>query len=260
MSDLLVLAYHAVSGSWPAGFSVGPEMLERQLSSLIDRGYRGATFTEAVSGAQAGRTLVVTFDDAYRSVFESAHPVMRELGIPGTVFAPTAFIGAGRPMSWPGISQWVDGPHAEELVPMSWDQLGQLAAEGWEIGSHTRTHPRLPELDVTAQREELAGSRADCEVNLGVPCTSLAYPYADCNPAVAEVARGVGYSAACAVSRRLTRGDPLLFPRVGVYRTDHPRRFRTKVSPVVRRARLGSLWAARRLPRALGRRRTAAPG
>ena len=33
---------------------------------------------------------------------------------------------------------------------MSWEELGELVEEGWEIGSHTRTHPRLPTLDAPA--------------------------------------------------------------------------------------------------------------
>ena len=40
-------------------------------------------------------------------------------------------------------SQWLDSPHAGELTPMSWDELGELSELGWELGSHTRTHPRL---------------------------------------------------------------------------------------------------------------------
>lgn len=246
MSDVLVLGYHAAGPDWPAPMSIRPDRLESQLRMLLDRGYRGVTFTEAVARPPDGRVVAVTFDDAYRSVYEHARPVLEGLGLPATVFVPTAFAGAERPMSWPGISHWVGGPHERELVPMSWDQLADLVASGWEIGSHTRSHPRLPELPDDALHAELSGSRADCQHNLGVACTSIAYPYADCDRRVAAAAAAAGYAVGCAMSRRPRLSDQMLWPRVGIYRGDSDRRFRLKTSPFVRRARLGTISGVRR--------------
>ena len=48
MSDVLVLCYHGVSARWPASLTITPEQLEQQLSFLVRRGYRGATFEQAV--------------------------------------------------------------------------------------------------------------------------------------------------------------------------------------------------------------------
>ena len=50
--------------------------------------------------------LAVTFDDAYRSVGELAVPVLAELGVPATVFAPTAFVGDPEPRGWEGTDEW----------------------------------------------------------------------------------------------------------------------------------------------------------
>ena len=91
MSDVLVLCYHAVSPRWPADLSVTPEAFERQLQLLVDRGYRGATFHEAVTSPPTSRTVAVTFDDAYLSVLELAKPIMDRLGLVGTVFVPTDY-------------------------------------------------------------------------------------------------------------------------------------------------------------------------
>ena len=144
MSDVLALCYHAVSGNWPAGFSVPAEQIERQVAGLLDRGYVRATFREAVVAPPADRTLSVTFDDAYRSVYDNARPVLESLGVPATVFVPTALVGSERPMAWPGTDRWLGSPYEDELIPMSWNELGELTELGWELGSHTRTHPRLP--------------------------------------------------------------------------------------------------------------------
>jgi peptidoglycan/xylan/chitin deacetylase (PgdA/CDA1 family) len=109
MTDVLVLCLHAVSPRWPADLSITPERLERLLTGLVRRGYRGATFRDAVSAPTAPRTVAVTFDDAYRSVIELAFPILKQLGLPGTVFVPTDWAGAEKPMVWPGIDHWVGG-------------------------------------------------------------------------------------------------------------------------------------------------------
>jgi peptidoglycan/xylan/chitin deacetylase (PgdA/CDA1 family) len=233
--DLLVLCYHAVSERWEADLSIRPERLDRQLELLVSRGYRGATFTEAARDRTAGKTLVVTFDDAYRSVIDLALPVLSRLELPGTVFAPTIFIGVEGPMTWPGIDMWIGGPHEAELTPMTWEELGTLAEQGWEVGSHTRTHPRLTEIDDAALAEELEASRVECEARLGRACESLAYPYGDYDDRVVEATRRAGYSAACTAA--LHRPFPLRWPRVCVYPVDGEWRFRLKVSPTIRRLR-----------------------
>lgn len=245
MSDVLVLCYHAVSEEWPAGLSVTPERLERQLAGLLARGYKGATFRDAVLGPTSSRTLAVTFDDAYRSVGKLAGPILRALRIPGTVFVPTAYAGSERPMAWPGIDHWVGGPHEDELVPMSWEELGRLSDDGWEIGSHTRTHPRLPQIDQAALREELAGSRAECEAQLSAPCTSLAYPYGDHDATVVEAAGAAGYTAAGALGGRVRSVSAMQWPRAGIYHADGDLRFRLKASRSVRRLRASRAWRIR---------------
>ena len=67
MSDLVVLCCHAVSRAWDAALSLKPEVLERQLTFLSRRGYRGVPAAEALDGP-SGRVVAITFDDAYRSV------------------------------------------------------------------------------------------------------------------------------------------------------------------------------------------------
>jgi peptidoglycan/xylan/chitin deacetylase (PgdA/CDA1 family) len=235
MSDTLILCYHAVSERWPAAVSVTPDQFERQLAFLVARGYRGATFREAVTSPRAARAVAVTFDDGYRSVIERAMPILSDLGLPGSVFVPTGFIGRDAPMAWAGIDDWLGGPHEPELLPMSWDDLSALSAAGWEIGSHTRTHLRLTRVDDRTLTDELRRSREECEAMLG-RCDSLAYPYGDHDDRVVEAARDAGYAFAATLSGWHPRPPHLRWPRTGVYHADHFRRFRLKASPWIRRA------------------------
>jgi peptidoglycan/xylan/chitin deacetylase (PgdA/CDA1 family) len=243
VSDVLVLCYHAVSERWPAALSVTAERLEEQLGLLVRRGYRGATFHDAVVAPPAPRTLAVTFDDAYRSVLERAFPILSRLELPGSVFVATDFAGAN-PMAWPGIDRWLGGPYEPELAGMSWSELGELAEAGWEIGSHTRSHPHLTQLDDAALAAELRESKEACQERLGRPCRSLAYPYGDVDDRVVHAAGKAGYEAAGTLPKRFIRPRPLEWPRVGVYHGDDARRFRLKVSPAFRLLRRSPVWVA----------------
>lgn len=213
-------------------------MLDRQLGMLARRGWAGVPAREALSGAAPDRAVILTFDDAYRSVLELAKPILDSHGMRASVYVPTDWAGREEPMTWPGVDQWLGGPHEHELTCMTWDQLGQLEQEGWEVGSHTRSHPRLPQ--VTADEElhdELAGSRTECEERLGRPCESIAYPYGAHDERVVEAAGRAGYRFGLTLPRRIHRARDLAWPRIGVYHVDRGWRWRLKVAPAFRALR-----------------------
>lgn len=237
MGDTLVLCYHALSERWPADLSVRPGAFARQLELLRDRGYHGVTFSEAVSGDGAGRRVAVTFDDAFASVDALARPLLEELGWPATVFAVSRFAQDGGPLAWEGTDHWLDTQHADELAGLTWERLRTLADAGWEVGSHTVTHPRLTRIADDELDTELTHSREAVERALGRPCPSIAYPYGDCDDRVVRAAGRAGYAAAAALPAAVTVPRALEWPRTGVYHPDDLRRFRLKVSPAVRRVR-----------------------
>jgi peptidoglycan/xylan/chitin deacetylase (PgdA/CDA1 family) len=244
MTDVLVLAYHAVSERWPADLSVTPDRLNSQLAFVTARGYRGATLHQAVTDPPADKTVAVTFDDGFRSVATLALPILRRYGLPATVFVATDHVGTGEPMRWPGIDQWYGGEHHAELLPLDWTELAMLADAGWEVGSHTRSHPRLTRIDDARLRDELRGSRETCERELSLPCRTLAYPYGDHDARVVAAARAAGYEAACTLPEDFRGDEALRTPRVGVYHGDGEAVFRLKISPWIRRARRSRTWPA----------------
>jgi peptidoglycan/xylan/chitin deacetylase (PgdA/CDA1 family) len=231
----LVLCYHAISPNWPSVLAITPERLRQQLDFLVRHGFHGATFSQIAAGEAPAKALAITFDDAFHSVLDHAFPVLSEFGFPGTVFVPTALVGLPTPMSWPGIDKWDGGPHEDELRGMTWDELRRLRDAGWEVASHTRSHPYLPDLADPELYAELTESRETCSRELGEPCRSLAYPYGAVDDRVAHVAGEAGYEAAAAL--RPGPLDPMRWPRLGVYPVDGSARFRLKVSPVVRTIR-----------------------
>ena len=142
MSDLLVLCYHAVSPDWPADLAITPELLAEHVRLLVRRGYRGTTFTRAATDPDPqGKVAALTFDDAYRSVLERAHPILEAHGFPATVFVPTNWTGRREPMTWPGIDMWLDGSHEPELHPWTGASWISSPTQG---GRWAHTRARTP--------------------------------------------------------------------------------------------------------------------
>lgn len=248
----MILCHHGVSESWPTEFAIDPGRLEDQLRFLLRRGYRPLPLGEALERPPPGRVLAVTFDDAYRSVLEWGLPVLERLGVPATVFVPTAYVGSGEPMAWAEMSRWLGTPFESELECMSWDELRRLRDAGWEIGSHTHTHPDLVSLGEGELGAELRRSREECEREIQRPCRSLAYPFSSFDSRVKRAATAAGYSSALildsqvAIPRQTMPSlgpptDPMELLRAGIYRDDGRLRFLAKTSPAVRRARASRL-------------------
>ena len=253
MSDVLVLCYHGVSAAWPDPLAIRPERLRGQVAALLRRGWRATAFSEAVTAAPHRRTLAVTFDDGLRSVARLALPVLGELGVPATVFVPTGFVGAGGPFAWPETEHWLATEHAAELEGMSWDDLAELRAAGWEVGSHSASHARLTSLDDERLAVELEGSKRAIEIGLG-PCRSVAYPYSDLDERVVAAARAAGYEAGAAVLPVRHRGDAMRFPRVPVLATETALAHRLHVARPVRRLQGTRPWPSlQRAARAVNR-------
>jgi peptidoglycan/xylan/chitin deacetylase (PgdA/CDA1 family) len=238
----LALCYHAVSEDWQSLLSVKPAQLEEQLSFLAERGYASATFSEIVLGGKGGKRVAITFDDGYASTAELALPILQKLGMRGTVFVPTDFMGTEGPMSWPGIERWAKGEAADDLRPLSWEQIEMLAEAGWEIGSHSTRHDRLTTLTDVQLGAELRRSREAIEARLGRPCLSIAYPYGDADERVIRAASEAGFVTAATVPSRHHEGRAMSWPRTGVYQPDSQRVFKMKVSPGSRRLRRTPVW------------------
>ena len=214
--DLLVLGYHGISNACASPMTVSPAALRRHVATWLDRGYVVTTFNRALHEPSALPRLAVTFDDGERNVLEHAFAVLSEFAVPGTVFVPAGIVGG------PGSLQW--------------DELAWLADAGWEVGSHSFSHPHLTRIDDDALDHELQGSRDAIEQRLDRPCRSIAYPYGACDERVRAAAARAGYTAGCTTGGTL-RGGPLGWPRVGVYGSDGSVLFGLKTSRLGRSIR-----------------------
>jgi peptidoglycan/xylan/chitin deacetylase (PgdA/CDA1 family) len=223
--------------------------------SVLARGYRPAAAADVANAN--GKLVHVTFDDAFRSV-ERALPALERLRVPATVFACPGYADDGRPLAVPELAMQAR-EHPEELATMRWADLRGLVERGFEVGSHTVTHPHLVEVGDRELRAELRESRQRLEDELEVPCRFLAYPYGEEDERVRAAARASGYDAAFALPGRQAPVDVYAVPRVGIWQKDGPLRVTVKTSTAGRRLLLEPLTSAReRWPR-LARRRERMP-
>jgi peptidoglycan/xylan/chitin deacetylase (PgdA/CDA1 family) len=221
---LPILTYHAVTDT-PSRIAVPPALFRRQVAHLRQAGYRSITFAEAARVLDAGpqdalRLVCFTFDDAYRSVLENAVPVLQEAGFVATIFLPTAHEGRA--------NRWDTAAPPRGWPILSWGELNALARDGFEIGSHTRTHPHLPELDDASLKEEVAGSRRELEDRLGLEVPSFCYPFGHHDARTRAAVRAAGYRTACTTEfgACIAEHDPMRLPRIGTAPLRTPFQFR----------------------------------
>jgi peptidoglycan/xylan/chitin deacetylase (PgdA/CDA1 family) len=208
-----ILTYHSLD---PSGspISVHPDAFRRHAEWLASGEVPVRGFEELVDSRDPG--IAVTFDDAFVSFRDVAWPLLRERGIPVTVFVPTDH--AGRTNRWPDESY----AGIPELPLLDWDALAGLATEGVRLGSHTRSHRDLRSLDDDDLREELESAAERIEEITRRPDV-LAYPYGFADARVAAAARGV-YSYACTDDLRVLGDDDdrHLLPRLDAYYLQAP--------------------------------------
>jgi peptidoglycan/xylan/chitin deacetylase (PgdA/CDA1 family) len=240
----LILAYHSVSTRRTDALAVRVEAFEEQMAWLRRQGYHALTLADLAArpSRERRRAVALTFDDGYADNHSCAFPILKRYGFVATVFVVTDHVGTDRLFSWdvPKVRNEADRSAYQALT---WDQLGEMQDHGFEVGSHTCTHPELPAVSEERGREEVQRSRRDLETRLGRPIASFCYPRGKLDAAVLRMVERSGYRWGVVTAKRsgIPHG-PLTLRRVGIYQGDGATRFRIKVNPLVRRSWEPALW------------------
>ncbi len=131
--------------------------------------------------------VAITFDDAFISVTENAVPVLKKLGLPAGIFVPAGNLG--QPPCW---DMPENCPDKNETV-MSQEQITMLDRGGFEIFSHSLSHPVMTELENDRIQDELVQSKKALERIVGHQILGVSYPYGVHNANVRQAAHRVGY-------------------------------------------------------------------
>ena len=248
----LFLCYHSVTAVGPSPLSIAPDLFEAQLALLRRRGYRTGGLGELRLLAAGQRLpapqVFLTFDDGYRDSATEAFPLLLEYGFKGWFFVIPPLLEDGGALAWPEVvGERREYPHT--MRSLTWSMAKEMADAGMEFGSHTLTHPHLPELADERLTQELLDSRQKIIDELG-RCDTLAYPFGHWGPHVAAAAAAAGYSFAFSLPFRAQwSASRMSIPRIMVDSRDTGRRFRLKLSPWGRSVLLSPMKPALRAAR-----------
>ena len=213
-----ILCYHRFGTStattgWGGKMTVSPSNFAAQLDWLARNDYhviRLAQLQAFLDGKQAlpKRSVVITFDDGYETVYRYALPLLRKYNFPATLFVYTDFIGAGDALSWA--------------------QLQELSASGLvSVQAHSKTHRNLIERTTGEPDEryrqmlelEARAPREAIERKLPGSVRQYAYPYGDANEMVLDVLARQQYQLGVTVNPggNAFYAQPLMLRRTMIY-------------------------------------------
>jgi len=175
--------YHRFGDDRYSSTNIDIQRFEEQLQYLRDNGYRTLTLSEAINkvrknGTQEDKMVVLTIDDAYKSFYQKALPLLKQYQIKATLFVNTETVGAGDFMSW--------------------DEIRETQTSGVEIGNHSHSHAYFLNASAEDFRDDLAQSEALFKANLARSPSVYAYPYGKWNVDMVSFLKQAGYAGAAA--------------------------------------------------------------
>ena len=207
-----VLLYHRFDESAYPSTNISVDKFRQQMQHLRENGYRVLSMEAfralLISGESfPQKTVLITIDDAHRSIYERAFPVLKEFNYPFTVFADAKRLYSKAPGA------------------LTWAMLEEMRTWGATIANHSYDHPRIgrPLKGQTREayaawvREDLRKAQqalADHDMASDV----LAYPYGEYNEMVVEIARNLGFALMFAQDEGAVdeRTDPQRIPRFAI--------------------------------------------
>tara|TARA_R110002072_G_scaffold4663_7_gene32579 strand:+ start:21790 stop:22920 length:1131 start_codon:yes stop_codon:yes gene_type:complete len=186
----VIAIYHHVSDSTPRSTSLTPQELRTQLEYLRDNQFEVWPLDRLLSAIKNRTTMpervaVLTFDDAYESIYTTGFPMLQEFGFPMTLFVST---------------QPIDD---NQRGYMSWEQIREMSDAGVIIANHMMHHPHmidaLPGESNTGRlqrlREELLTAEQRIAEETGQSHKILAYPYGEFDDDITDMVRELGFIA-----------------------------------------------------------------
>jgi peptidoglycan/xylan/chitin deacetylase (PgdA/CDA1 family) len=192
-----VLLYHRIRQKHgtvdTTDIAVFDETFRKQMAFLDRWGYVTITFDDYRLCREGKLSLpkkpiILTFDDAYEEIYTVALPILKEFGMKAVIFT----------MADPSIdtSIW-DEQNGGDYKLLNVQQILELHNAGFEIGSHSLTHPDLTAVSKEKAWEEITRSRMLLEILLNSPVRSFSYPYGLMNEEVKKMTMDAGYTVGC---------------------------------------------------------------
>ena len=174
------IMYHRFGENRYPSTNIKKEQFLKHINELIKPKYNVINIEQALDAINnkklvKDRSVVITIDDAYSSVFNYAWPIFKKHNIPFTLFVSTDVID----YNTPGY--------------MSWEEIRILRDNGITIGSQTKSHPHMYKLNRQKIISELSMSNKRFVDEIGSQPKIFAYPYGEYNLEVLEQVKLHGF-------------------------------------------------------------------
>jgi peptidoglycan/xylan/chitin deacetylase (PgdA/CDA1 family) len=206
-----ILTYHSIDDSGSV-ISIDPRTFRHHVAWLASGRVRVVPLAELPGHPDTEDAIALTFDDGLANVGEVAEPLLREHGLPATLFVVTDAVGTDN--RWGGR-----GDAGIPVLPLlDWDTLGAIAEQGFSLGAHGRTHADLGSLDDAAAEHEIVASRTRLASELGIDARTFAYAYGRVTDVARDVvAREFRYGCTTRLATVRHDDDAALLPRLDSY-------------------------------------------
>ncbi|MFQ5822761.1 MAG: polysaccharide deacetylase family protein [bacterium] len=221
-----ILTYHMVQPRFDLGIThVTPKRFEQQIKYLFDSGYKTISLNDYIDQNydNNNKTIIITFDDAYSSVYEYAFPILKKYNFIATIFVITSYVG-----NW---NIWDYNFLRCKFLHCTWEQLRNLISAGWEIGSHTATHRNLKALSDSEIWHEVNNSKGLIENQIQRNINIISYPFGKYNQRILEFVKEAGYEGGCTLGQNYPENQefPYALFRRGVYSLEPFSLFKAKL-------------------------------
>lgn len=228
-----VLNYHAIDHTdahlSSANVSVSLDSFTEQIKWLHNEGYTSVSRDELRAVVLEGKIItapkvLITFDDGYYSLYKYGMDILARYGFTATLFLSTSFIGTSYDQG--------DFAFVQHDRQLTWEEIRELARNGWSIQSHGYKHNRLNSLDKAEVINELVLSKKIIEDNLGTLVDEFAFPYGIYTNLVLKQLKANGYNFAYSVhsGKLMPHSRRYRLPRIEINNRDNMDSFRTKVT------------------------------
>lgn len=205
----VVLLYHRFGEDTLPSTNIRLGQFDEHIAQLKAGGYNFMPLGEIARRLKAKeslpeRTVAITVDDAYKSVFLEGWPRLKAAGIPMTLFVSTDPVDAASSQSSSNY--------------MTWDDVRTLKAEGVEIAHHTASHLHMPHAGAEAALADVRRASERFEAELGAVPALFAYPYGEYDSDIKAAIEAEGFEAAFAQfsGPAATWSDSFALPRFPV--------------------------------------------
>ncbi len=212
----VILQYHHVSETTPSSTSIHPQQFIKHLNLIDQQHFQVLPLPKVMMQLQQGmpfkqKTLAITFDDGYLSIYENAYPELKKRNLPFTIFISPRDIDQkfGNSLSWQQLKEMQD--NGATISNHSYQHLHLLAKKPNE--NQQQWQNRI-QLDI-----EQANSRL--QETLAINNKLFAYPYGEFNKPLKNLLKRMGYTAFSQQSGPISASSDMQalarFPASGIY-------------------------------------------